>query len=325
MKVYEVQFGFELPFWLALPEGECTVAVDANTARLSVSNAVDRWEVGDPDLLPGMIIQVLSPQETRDETREQLRREHQDIPVTRHSLKTLVTHVREVICADEEEVKRLYDSNKRVWYDESLKAVNRLIDAYQSVVPDDALRGHAAQVAPWDMDRFVTSLWDTDPRRQLTGSIEPALPEMSRPSPMPPRAVGALRRLLADPAQLPIPQVLNAGALSKIVRGDYRGAIIDDVAALEIAVENSFDGLAKGRLPPEIIESLRGLRRFPDLCCKWLPAVGGPRLRDKEWNNIDNARKIRHGVVHRGERATEDQARTVHDACTVGLRRLGMA
>jgi len=323
MKKYEVQFGFELPFWLALPEGECMVGVEPDVAKLSVTNIADRLEAGDLYLLKGGIIRVLTPQAVGEQARTDLKGRYQELPVTRHPLKTLVTHVREVTCADDEELKRLYESNKRVWYQESLKAVNKLIDAYQSVVPDDELRGHAAQVAPWDMDRFVTSLWDTDPRQQLAGSIEPALPEMPRPSPMPPRAVGALRRLLADPAQLPIPQVLNAGALSKIVRGDFRGAIIDDVAALEIAVENSFDGLAKGRLPPEIIDSLRGLHRFPDLCYKWLPAIGGPRLREKEWNDIVDARKIRHGVVHRGERATEDQARIVHDACTVGLRRLG--
>jgi len=325
MKNYEVHFGFELPFWLALPEGEYMVAVKRDATKLSITNIADRLEAGDPYLLKGGIIRVLSPQARGEQARTDLKGSYPQLPVTRHPLKTLVTHVREASCADDAELLRLYHRRKRAWYRESLRVVNRLIDAYQEVVTDDTLRGHASRVAPWDLDRFVTSLWDTDaqPRRQVTGLVERELPEMPRPSPVPRKVVDALRQLLADPAELPIPlpQVLNAGALSKIVRGDYRGAVVDDVTALEFSVEISFRSLAAGRLPPEIIESLLSLHLFPELCCKWLPAIGGPQLTE-DWGDIAGARKIRNGVVHQGKRATEHQARVVHDVCTAGLQRL---
>lgn len=324
MKKYEVHFGFELPFWLAVPEGECMVALKANVAKLSVTNVADRLEAGDPYLLNGGIIRRLSPQEVGEQSREEMKSLYPNLPVTRHPLKTLVTHVREVTRANDAELLLLYRDNKDIWYKDSLQVVNKLIDAYQLAVENDALRGHASRVAPWDVDRFVTSLWDidTEPRRQLTGYIEAALPLVDRPSPISSSATSIMRQLLEDPNDLPIPQVLNAGALSKIARGDFRGAIIDDVTALEIVVENSFDGLARGKLPREVFEFLRA-RRFQERCRKWLPVVGGPKLTEEEWKKIEKARSIRHKVVHLGKPASQQQASAVHDACTAGLRWLG--
>jgi hypothetical protein len=323
MPTFRVQIGFELPFWLALPEREYAVAWQGGRQTLSINNSVDRVEVGDFYLGKEVRGVVWCQQAEGERVRTQLQRSSPGMPITRHALKSVVTHVREVEADTPGALGELYEQQREQWVDETLQIVNRLLDAYTLAALNDRIRGEAGRVAYWDIGFVLVSFLDEHGRQPLLAHMQPVRARTPRPEPFDAKRQLVFERLIDWEDEYPLPDLLSISAWSHILRGNYRAAILDDFNAIELAVADLVRELAAERsLPSREIGRLLHLR-FDDICRNLLPVVGGPKLTlwDK-WPRVKKAQDIRHKVVHRGAHATRADANIVHDAAILTLTHL---
>lgn len=324
MPTFRLHIGFELPFWLAAHEGEYDVVINGAHHRVSVSNSVNRVEIGDFYLGNQAKGVVWCHEADGEATRERLRLDNPNFPVTRHPLNTVVTHIRNVEADDEHVLPQLYEQEKIQWVPESLQVANRFLEAYSLAALDDKTRGEAGRVAFWDVGFVVVSFWDDSATRQLWGHIEAVREKTPRPESFDARRQLGLEELVAEEEEYPLPRLLSASAWAHIQRGNYRAAIVDDFNAIEVAVSEYARELAALRnLPNKEMESILKRLRFDGTCDDLLPLLGGARLKDWEkWPLLKKAQSIRNKVVHHGARATSSDARTVHNAATWTLTHL---
>jgi hypothetical protein len=238
------------------------------------------------------------------------------MPITRHLLKTVVTHIREVEASDEQELRALYERDKKRWIEESFDVVNRLIDAYSLAALDDKTRGEAGRVAFWDVGLILVSFWDESGSHQLGGHMQAVRPDTPPPHPFDADRQLIFEGLVGMEDEPPLPRLLSVTAWGHIQRGNYRAAIVDDFNAIELAVSKFANDLARKRnLPAEEVEGLLRRLKLEDVCRDLLPVMGGPKLTDwDKWSRVKKAQEIRNRVVHRGVHATRSDASVVHDA-----------
>jgi len=316
MAEFQVHIGFELPFWLALPEGSYEVSWLDAKQTLTVNNSVDRLEVGDFYLGRKAKGVVWCHQGEGEDTRRKLRDENPDMPVTRHALKTVVTHVRRFEASDLDELRMVYGGERRKWVEDTLEIVNRFIDAYCVAALSDKDRGEAGRVALWDVGLVMVSFCDETGSQQLEGYMERVRGATPPPEPFDADRQQIFQGAIATDDEYPLPRLLSISAWSHIQRGNYRAAIVDDFNAIELAVAGLARDLAVSRgLSPEGIEDLLRRLRFEGICTVLLPLVEGPNLKEWEkWPLVDKAQKIRNRVVHRGSHASRSDAAGVHNA-----------
>jgi len=321
MPKFQVRVGFELPFWLAIAEGEYEVEWLGGKQAISLSNAVNRVDIGDFYLGSGAKGVIWCHEANGESTRRDLQKQHPTMPITRHQLKSVVTHTRTVDADDQRALEQRYESQKQTWFDESFAVVNRFIDAYSVVAVDERTRSEVGQVALWDIAYVVVSFWDGDGTRQIWGQMESGKPQTPRPEPFDSDRQTAFETLLQSSEQYPLPRLLSATASSQIQRGNLRAAIIDDWGAIELAIDDFVRELAQtGGLPSTELERLLKRLRLDEICRDLLPIVGGPKLTEWDnWESIRNAQDIRNRVVHAGTRATLGEAEAVHDAAIATL------
>ncbi len=316
MPTFRVQIGFELPFWLALPEREYNVAWQGERHTLSINNSVDRVEVGDFYLGKRLKGVVWCQQAEGETVRTQLQQSDPDMPITRHALKTVVTHVRRVEADTPEALAELYVQHRVQWFEETRQIVNRLLDAYMLAALDDRTRGEAGRVAYWDIGFVLVSFLDEHGAQPLPGQMEGVRARTPPPEPFDAHRQQIFEGLIEWEDVHPLPRLLSISAWSHIQRGNYRAAIIDDFNAMELGVADLVRELATERnLPSEEIEWLLRTLRFEPICDNLLPVVGGPKLTQwDKWKLVKKALEIRNEVAHRGAHATLAHASTVHNA-----------
>jgi hypothetical protein len=316
---FRVHIGFELPFWLALPEGQYSVAFGGSNHILTLNSSVDRVDIGDFYLGSGFKGVIWCNAADGEATRQELQRKNPGTPITRHPLKTVVTHIREVEAVDVGELQSLYTSKRRAWVDESLEIVNRLIDAYSLAALDDETRAEAGRVAFWDIGSVVVSFWDEAGSQQLGGQMEFVRRQMPRPEPLSDDRQRAFERLISQHDEYSLPSLLVVGGWGQIQRGNYRAAVVDDFNALELAVTHFARGMATG-LGLSNIENVMKRLNFETVCKDLLPSLNGPRLSQWEhWGRIKEAQRIRNKVVHHGAHAIRSDALAVHRAAVLTL------
>jgi hypothetical protein len=316
MPGFRVHIGFELPFWLALREGEYAVTSRGDSHVVSISNSVNRVEIGDFYLGSQAKGVIWCHDANGEATRQELQRQNPNMPITRHALKTVVTHVREVEAIDEQELRGLYEQQKKTWVDESFELVNRLIDAYSLAALDDKTRGEVGRVAFWDTGFVIVSFWDQTGSHQLWGQMEAVRAQTPPPQPFDNERQRTFEGLVALNDEYPLPRLLSVSAWGQMQRGNYRAAIVDDFNAIELAVSDLARDLAQERqLSGDGVDGLLKRLAFETICRELLPFLGGPKLAQwDKWQLIKEAQEIRNRVVHRGAHATLSDARTVHDA-----------
>lgn len=325
MSSYDVHFGLELPFWLALPNGSFDVADGGERHRFNLSNSVYRLDVGDFFLAKqeGLRRQWVES-EYAEIVRGALQKEHPTMPITQHATKTFLTHVRKIEAAGLDELTKLYEQSRESWYQQTLQLVNKIIESYMVITVETP--GHVGPVASWDIGSVLVSFWDVTgmpPPKQVIGVqlyVRPA-DTNSPPAPMANDRRLLFEESLLSDVPLPVVDLLFIGAGSQITRGRYRNAIVDDVTAFELEVAQQAERLLTGHLPESIIEKLTD-QRFDDLCA-WLDPLGGPAIKQLgRWPDAQKARAIRKAVVHDGAAATEEDARFVHEVVGVMLNAL---
>ena len=316
MPTFRVQIGFELPFWLALPEREYKVAWQGSRHTLSINNSVDRVEVGDFYLGKEVKGVVWCHQADGERVRAQQQELNPGMPITRNALKTVVTHVREVEAETVEALHRLYKERGAQWVEDTRQVVNRLLDAYTLAALDDKTRGEAGRVAYWDIGFVLVSFWDESGQQPLPGQMEAVRARTPAPEPFDARRQLIFEGLIHLQDEHPLPRLLSISAWSHIRRGNYRAAIIDDFNAIELAVADLVRELAiERKLPSEEMEWLVRNLRFEPICDNLLPVLGGPKLTQWDrWKLVKKAQEIRNEVAHRGAHATPADANTVHNA-----------
>jgi len=318
---YELHVAIELPFWLRLPEAKYEVVLASTPHRVIINHSWNRLDVGDPFLdSPEKWLHVWCASEMAEAVREQLRKAHLGRAITRWPMRTVADHVRCEESVDLSALRSLAEEKANSFEEDAIAVTNRLIQAYQLCAPDD-VRSEVGLVNQRDIGDTMISAWDDGksvwaflladrPRDRPSERPPPILPES---------CIDALDELLGRESEYPLPPLLHVNAYWQIVRGNYRVAVIDDITALEISVENAFEELARAKGVPIVMISDLLRSRFADVCERWIPALDGPKL---NWGEIKKARRIRHGLVHQGLSASEKEARLVHDVCDETLRRL---
>ncbi len=131
-------------------------------------------------------------------------------------------------------------------------------------------------------------------------------------------AESEFRAVLADPAGLPMPSELLITAARKSLNGDYRGAVVDSVCAVEAALGAYLDEhLTKRGISKRKREEFLG-PSGPGLSMR--VAVLLPLLHEIEFpsdllHDFAAANTKRNGIVHRGERANQMDADHAQTAC----------
>ncbi len=306
MPLFQVHFGFQLPFFLALPNFAVFHVTYAGTRhRFHVSGNPERWV--DIDHAEA----------------ERVRRENSAAPILLREGTTFLTHVRDIEIGGINQLAERYDQLRDEWYDETLRITNKIIDSYMVVTSD--FPGQVGPISPWDVgDALVEFMEVTATQTVRVGASQ--LYVRPDPAPVP---LDDRRRLLFEAAlmaevQLPVEDLLHIGAASQIARGRFRNAIVDDVTAFELAVVRQVERLLLTRLPPDIVGQLT-TQRFDDLC-SWLGPLGGPAIKQHaKWPDAQEARRIRQSIVHDGAAATEAEARFVYETMSRIIEALRVA
>ena len=236
MPNFRVHIGFELPFWLALRQDEYRVVFAGSQHRVSVNNSVNRLEIGDFFLGKQAKGVVWCQAADGERTRRELQRQHPEMPITRHPLKTVMTHIREVQAENEQEISALYEREWKTWVLESFDVVNRLVDAYSWAALDDKTRGEAGRVAFWDVGMVVVSFWDESGGHQFGGYMQEVRPNIPPPQPFDEERQKTFEMVLGMEDEYPLHRLLSVSAWAHFQRGNFRAAIVDDFNAIEVAV-----------------------------------------------------------------------------------------
>lgn len=313
---YQAHLGVELPFWLALTNGQFQVRDNGEMHLLNLQNDVDRLDIGDFFSGSGVHGSTWVPRGDAEERRARLKVQHADQPITRHAMRTVITHVRTIDAPNDDSLRAIYNERRADWLKQTMRIINRFISGYMLTMGDDEESGQVGNVAPWDLAKLIVSFWEVDGEdlviRQVTGSLEYLKPETPAPEPIRDERESALREWLASEEDEPIVDLLHYGAGAQIVRGNYRGAVADDVAALELAVSAAFRESLPAAMPAAMVEEL--IRRQPfDTLRVWVRELGGPDFASApSWSSVKDIRQLRHNILHRGATATDNEAMKGH-------------
>jgi len=324
---YEVHFGVELPFWLALPAEEFSVVLDGAKHRVKTSNEVVRMDVGDFYRRPDGYLVVWEDENKRETRLRELENQHPELRPFQRKAKTVVTHIRDVDAADDAAVQSIYRDHAERWTKESIAVVNRFIDWYRIAVSVPERRREVTNVSEWDLTAAIVSFWNvTAEPTQVGGTIQPLTKVASSPPPpISAQELDTFRDVLKRGDQPPVIDSLLYAAGSLIPRGVYRNVVVDAVTALEVAAEEAVRRLGeKAGLSADIIDLL-GKSRFDELCKRVVPALGGPHFPSKNndpWKRVCDIRDKRNDIVHRAESADEEDALEAVDVCTQAARML---
>ena len=200
MSRYEVHLAFELPFWLALPNGPIDVADGGRMHHFSLSNTVSRLDVGDYYLGEGNLGRTWIEHDAAEALRVKLQQDNPTMPITRHDAKTVLTYVQELDCANDDEVNVAIRSSGDDWHADAIRLTNRIIDAYVVLAPE--AQGQIGPVAEWDLGRTIVSVWLVPsaggPLRQVGGKQLFLRDESPCPSPLDPQLENVVRIALRD-------------------------------------------------------------------------------------------------------------------------------
>lgn len=311
---YEVHFGVELPFWIALDDGRYDLRSDGGTHRINLSNHIARLEIGDFFTGGGAVGSQWVHEADAELVRELLQKTHSDQCISRHQAMTVITHVREIDAPDESALLSYYGVKRDEWYEQTLRVFNKFILSYMISAHEAGELGYAGAVDSWDLGGLLVSFWADDPgavqQRQFGGYYELVRPRTPAPAPVAPAVATTILARLASDEELPLVDVLHVGAASQRQRGSYRSAIVDDITALELEAEQVLVDLVSPILPPGAIRQIT--RRFFDIQ-RWTGFMKGPQLKDSPFAaDVTKARERRHLVNHRGQTATRTEAEEIH-------------
>lgn len=305
MSQYEVHFGLELPFWLELRDGDIEIGESGTAHRFKLSNNVHRLDIGDFFVGPRPV-RYWVQSEDAEHLRKEFQQENPDMPITRHASKTVLTHVRDVEC-ENDEVVRLYHERREEWFEETLRLTNRLIEVYMHLAGGE---GDVGPVASSDVEDIIVSFWQVQPngtKTQLAGMHLLTTEEAAPQSPIEEERERLVRLALRDEVQLSLIDYLQSGASALISRGRYRHAVADAVSALEMQIAQWVEGRLKRVLPPDMVDDLVR-QRFDDLC-SWMVKLEGPDVKQaQDWPGAVRARRLRQDILHAGANASRADA-----------------
>lgn len=322
---YELHFGVELPFWIALADGTYELVLHGNRHRINLSNDIARLEIGDFHLGQGAIGSQWVPRGAAEQARQILTERHPGMPITRHDAKTVITHVREIEAPDRTAVESYYTVSRVRLYEETLGVFNKFIQAYMIAAHETGQLGQAGAIDAWDLAGILVSFWEFElgttaaVPRQFGGTFQRVRPEMPAPAPLDGSAISRIESLLITDEALPLIDSLHSGAAAKIERGDYRGAVLDDITAIDLKIEASFRTLLPSDLPESMVNALVRTR-FTELP-RWTGSLGGHDLSKdtRVWERVNRARETRHRLTHRGETLERAEAAEIHNEIAEAL------